>query len=116
MNCKFLAYFGACRAETTARHALNLVWVFRTSPKPMAPEFWFGLIAFVLLAAVTTISQGRQSKVIDWDIYMAFVRHDFPPEQRDTAQGLAGSSEDSSGRQSRSFGPEYTLREIAKVG
>ena len=82
----------------------------------MAPEFWFGLIAFVLLAAVTTISQGRQSKVIDWDIYMAFVRHDFPPEQRDTAQGLAGSVEDSSGRQSKASPGTYLAGDRQMVG
>ena len=80
----------------------------------MAPEFWFGLAVFILLAALAIISQRRHSKVMDWDLYMAFVRHDFPPEQRETAQGLAGQLGRLVGPEIKNLRPEHTLREIAE--
>jgi acyl carrier protein len=51
-------------------------------------------------------------KTEDWERYVAFIRLDFPPAERDTAQFIAALFAEFIGRSIARLRPEHTLVEI----
>src|SRR5215813_4683782 len=48
----------------------------------------------------------------DWELFVAFIRLEFPAAQRDTAQQLAVSFAHLVGRAIASLGPEHTIEQL----
>ena len=53
-------------------------------------------------------------KGIDWALEVAFIRLDFPPEQRGVAQQLAAGLAEIVGMKIKQLRPEHTLNQIAE--
>src|ERR1041385_235737 len=74
--------------------------------------------AYVYLAVVFALMTiGRivfqpAPKAVDWSLVVAFIRLDFPPEQRGLAQKIAAGLAEIVGMKIKQLRPEHTLREI----
>lgn len=74
---------------------------------------------YLLIAAILLIlSLGKfvvraQPQGIDWALEVAFIRLDFPPEQRLVAQQLAAGLAEIVGMRIKQLRPEHNLTEIA---
>ena len=53
---------------------------------------------------------------LDWELVVAFIRQDFPPDQRDAAQEIAVGLAELGGLEIKQLRPEYILKQIAKWG
>ena len=79
----------------------------------MAPLY---LLVAVILVLMTF---GRRSfravpRGIDWALEVAFIRLEFPPEQRVVAQQLAAGLAEIVGMKIKQLKPEHSLTEISK--
>jgi hypothetical protein len=79
----------------------------------MGPQLYLMLGALVLLTTVVRIVRRPRVRQTDWELIVAFVRLEFPPEQRDVAQKIAAGLAEIVGLKIKELQPEHTLREIA---
>jgi hypothetical protein len=79
----------------------------------MIPQLYLLLGAIVLLTTVVRIVRRQRVRQTDWELIVAFVRLDFPPEQRDVAQKVAAGLAEIVGLKIKELRPEHTLEEIA---
>ena len=80
----------------------------------MASEFYLFLAAVILLMALgrVVVVWRRGPKAVDWELVVAFIRLDFPAEQRDIAQKIAAGLAEIVGEKIKRLRPEHTLEEI----
>jgi hypothetical protein len=71
------------------------------------------LAAILLLMLVGRVALPTAPKSIDWALEVAFIRLDFPPEQRVIAQQLAAGLAEIVGMRIKELKPEHNLAEIA---
>jgi hypothetical protein len=78
----------------------------------MAPIYLL-LVAILLLLTLRPVIFRTGPKGIDWALEVAFIRLDFPPEQRVVAQQLAAGLAEIVGMKIKELKPEHNLTEIA---
>ena len=80
----------------------------------MHEQIYFFLAAVIVLMTVGRIIVvwRRGSKAVDWDLVVAFIRLDFPAEQRDIAQKVAVGLAEILGEKIKRLRPEHTLEQI----
>lgn len=71
------------------------------------------LAAILLLMTLGRVKLRAAPKGIDWALEVAFIRLDFPPEQRLVAQQLAAGLAEIVGMKIKQLKPEHNLAEIA---
>jgi hypothetical protein len=71
------------------------------------------LVLFLLLITFGRVIWRPLPKGIDWALEVAFIRLDFPPEQRGVAQQLAAGLAEIVGMKIKHLRPEHNLSEIA---
>jgi len=79
----------------------------------MIPPFYLYLGAVVLLMSLGRVVWRQSIKPTDWSLVVAFVRLDFPPDQRDLAQKIAVGLAEIVGMKIKQLRPEHTLKQIA---
>jgi hypothetical protein len=79
----------------------------------MGPQLYLLLGALVLLTTVARIIRRQRVRQTDWELIVAFVRLEFPPEQRDIAQKIAAGFAELVGLKIKELSPDHTLKEIA---
>jgi hypothetical protein len=80
----------------------------------MMPAPLYLLIAVILLLATFGRVVFRAApKGVDWALEVAFIRLEFPPEQRVVAQQLAAGLAEIVGMKIKQLKPEHNLTEIA---
>jgi hypothetical protein len=79
----------------------------------MIAPFYAYLGALILLMTVGRIVWRRTPPKVDWELIVAFVRLEFPPEQRDVAQKIAAGLAEIVGLKIRQLKPEDTVKQIA---
>lgn len=74
------------------------------------------LVVAVILVVMTCgrIVFRANSRAVDWALEVAFIRLEFPPEQRLVAQQLAAGLAEIVGMKIKQLKPEHNLREIAE--
>lgn len=78
----------------------------------MAPVYLLLAVLLLLLTFGRVIFRSTP-KGIDWALEVAFIRLDFPPEQRVVAQQLAAGLAEIVGMRIKQLKPEHNLTEIA---
>ena len=80
----------------------------------MPIQFYLFLAAVVLLMALgrVVVVWRRRPKAVDWALEVAFIRLDFPAEQRDIAQKIAAGLAEILGEKIKRLRPEHTLEQI----
>ena len=76
------------------------------------PQFYVYLGVAVLLMTVGRVLWRRTSTKVDWELVVAFVRLEVPPDQRDIAQKIAAGLAEIVGPKIKQLRPEHTLTEI----
>lgn len=71
------------------------------------------IAAILLILALGRFTVRAEPKGIDWGLEVAFIRLDFPPEQRLVAQQLAAGLAEIVGMKIKQLTPEHNLTEIA---
>jgi len=79
----------------------------------MISEFYIYLAVAILLMTIGRVVWRGNSKTVDWELIVAFVRLDFPAGQRDLAQRIAAGLAEVVGSKIKRLRPEHTLGEIA---
>ena len=79
----------------------------------MIPSFYLYLGAVVLLMSLGRVVWRQSAKPTDWSLVVAFIRLDFPPQQRDVAQKIAVGLAEIVGMKIKQLRPEHTLAQIA---
>ncbi len=79
----------------------------------MVSQFYAYLGAVILLMTLGRVVWRRSPPKIDWALAVAFVRLEFPPEQRDIAQKIAAGLAEIVGTKIKQLRPENTLNQIA---
>ncbi|MPZ75585.1 MAG: hypothetical protein GEU77_03600 [Deltaproteobacteria bacterium] len=77
------------------------------------PQLYLYLVVVILLMTIGRLAWRPAPKGIDWALIVAFIRLDFPSEQRDVAQRIAAGLAEVAGMKIKQLRPEHTLREIA---
>lgn len=79
----------------------------------MAPVY---LVVAVILVVMTCgrIVFRANAQAVDWALEVAFIRLEFPPEQRLVAQQLAAGLAEIVGMKIKQLKPEHNLSEIAQ--
>lgn len=78
----------------------------------MIPHLIEYLGAILLLMTAGRIVWHRSPSKVDWELVVAFVRLEFPPDQRDIAQKLAAGLAEVVGVRIKQLTPENTLAQI----
>jgi len=80
----------------------------------MPNQFYLFLAAVILLMALgrVVVVWRRGPKAVDWELVVAFVRLDFPAEQRDIAQKIAAGLAEIVGTKINRLKPEDRLEQI----
>ena len=52
----------------------------------MNPHFYLVRAAIIMVGTAVLMWPRWRSETLDWELYVAFIRRDFPPQQRETAQ------------------------------
>jgi hypothetical protein len=78
----------------------------------MAPVYLLVAVLLVLLILGGVVFRSAP-KGIDWPLEVAFIRLDFPPDQRVVAQQLAAGLAEIVGMRIKQLKPEHNLTEIA---
>jgi hypothetical protein len=76
-------------------------------------RFYAYVGAVILLMTVGRIVWRRTPPKIDWELIVAFVRLEFPPDQRDIAQKIAAGLAEIARSKIKQLKPDNTLRQIA---
>jgi hypothetical protein len=71
------------------------------------------VVVFLLVITFGRVIWRPAPKGIDWALEVAFIRLDFPPEQRGVAQQLAAGLAEIVGMKIKQLRPEHNLSEIA---
>ena len=80
----------------------------------MTPQFYV-FVGFLILALTAALMWRRaHAKPVDWELVVAFIRRDFPPDQRDAAQEIAAGLAELIGLEIKQLRPEHTLKQIAE--
>lgn len=79
----------------------------------MIPPVLIIVIVILLLATLGRVVFRNDSKATDWALEAAFIRLDFPPEQRAVAQQLAAGLAEVVGMKIKELKPENNLAQIA---
>jgi hypothetical protein len=79
----------------------------------MITQFYAYLGAVIFLMTVGRILWRRTPTKVDWELIVAFVRLEFPPDQRDIAQKIAAGLAEIVGVKIKQLRPENTLTQIA---
>ena len=80
----------------------------------MTPQFYI-FVGFLILALTAALVWQRTcTKPVDWQLVVAFIRRDFPPDQRDAAQEIAAGLAELVGLEIKQLRPEHTLKQIAE--
>jgi hypothetical protein len=79
----------------------------------MIAPFYACLGAVILLFTVGRIVWHRTPRKTDWELIVAFVRLEFPPDQRDIAQKIAAGLAEIVGSRIKQLKPENTVNQIA---
>lgn len=69
--------------------------------------------AILLIMTFSRLASRPAPKGIDWALEVAFIRLDFPPEQRVVAQQLAAGLAEIVGMRIKQLKPDHNLTEIA---
>jgi len=78
---------------------------------------FFIFVGFLILALTAVLLWRRTgAKVVDWELVVAFIRRDFPPDQRDVAQEIAAGLGELVGFEIKQLRPEHTLKQITEWG
>jgi hypothetical protein len=77
------------------------------------PQFYLYLAALILLMSLGRVVFRSRSKPVDWALEVAFIRLEFPPQQRDLAQKIAAGLAEIVGLKIKQLRPEHTLKEIS---
>lgn len=80
----------------------------------MPVPFYLMLALIVVLMTVGRVIWRPAPKGIDWALEVAFIRLEFPPEQRAIAQQLAAGLAEIVGAKIKGLTPEHNLRQIAE--
>ncbi len=80
----------------------------------MATQIYLMLALVVILMTVGRVIWRPMPKGIDWALEVAFIRLDFPPEQRAVAQQLAAGLAEIVGAKIKQLTPEHNLSQIAE--
>jgi len=80
----------------------------------MIQPVYICLGAIVLLMSVGKVILRNGAKGSDWALVVAFIRLDFPPDQRSVAQKIAAGLAEIVGMKIKQLRPEHTLRQIAQ--
>lgn len=80
----------------------------------MATQIYLMLALVVVLMTVGRVIWRPLPKGIDWALEVAFIRLDFPPEQRAVAQQLAAGLAEIVGAKIKQLTPEHNLSQIAE--
>jgi hypothetical protein len=72
------------------------------------------LVLFLVLMTFGRVIWRPLPKGIDWALEVAFIRLDFPPEQRGVAQQLAAGLAEIVGIKIKQLRPEHNLSQIAE--
>ena len=80
----------------------------------MHEQIYFFLAAVIVLMTVGRIIVvwRRGAKAVDWELVVAFIRLDFPAEQRDIAQKIAAGLAQIVGAKIKQLKPEDRLGQI----
>lgn len=76
-------------------------------------EFYIYLAVAIVLTAIGRVVWRRNSRTVDWELVVAFIRLDFPAHQRDLAQKIAAGLAEIVGLKIKELQPEHTLGQIA---
>lgn len=68
-------------------------------------------VGFLVVVFTALLWRAIWKRPIDWELIVAFVRQDFPPDQRDVAQQLAALAT-FVGFRIKELRPEHTLDQI----
>ena len=80
----------------------------------MTPQFYI-FVGFLILALTAGLVWQRTcTRPVDWQLVVAFIRRDFPPDQRDAAQEIAAGLAELVGLEIKRLRPEHTLKQIAE--
>ena len=79
----------------------------------MISQWFVYLGVVVLLMTLGRVAWRRGSKPVDWALIVAFIRLDFPPDQRELAQKVAGGLAEIVGSKIKQLRPEHTIKQIA---
>ena len=78
----------------------------------MNPQFYLFVAAVIVVTTAVLKVLRWTSKPLDWELYVAFIRTDFPPLQRDIAQEIAARIAPIVGFRIRELRPEHTLKQV----
>ena len=80
----------------------------------MPSQFYLFSAAVILVMALgrVVVVWRRGPKAVDWELEAAFIRLDFPAEQRDVAQKLAAGLAEIVGTKIKRLNPEDRLKQI----
>ncbi|MGH7783909.1 MAG: hypothetical protein ACREO5_08750 [Candidatus Binatia bacterium] len=78
------------------------------------PPLYIYIGVVIALMTIGRIVWRPGPKGIDWALVVAFIRLDFPPEQRDVAQKIAAGLAEVVGMKIKNLRPEHTLDQIAE--
>ena len=80
----------------------------------MSGQLFIFLAALILLVALgrIVVVWRRGPKAVDWELVVAFIRLDFPAEQRDIAQKIAAGLAEIVGTRIKRLKPEDRLKQI----
>jgi len=79
----------------------------------MASPIYLLLGAILILATVGRVVFRKESAGTDWGLEAAFIRLDFPPEQRAVAQQIAAGLAEVVGMKIKRLTPDHNLAQIA---
>ncbi len=79
----------------------------------MSPEFYVYLAVAIALMMLGRVVWRRSPTKVDWELAVAFIRLEFPPEQREIAQKVAAGMAEIVGQKIKRLRPEHTLDQIA---
>lgn len=79
----------------------------------MISQFYIYLV-IILLMSLGRVVWRRGSKPVDWALIVAFIRLEFPSDQRELAQKIAGGLAEIVGLKIKQLRPEHTLKQIAE--
>jgi hypothetical protein len=80
----------------------------------MATQLILLLAVILLLMSLGRLMWRPRPKGVDWALEVAFIRLDFPPEQRRVAQQLAAGLAEIVGMKIKQLRPEHNLNQIAE--
>ena len=79
----------------------------------MISQFYIYLI-IILLMSLGLVVWRRGGKPVDWALIVAFIRLEFPSDQRELAQKIAGGLAEIVGLKIKQLRPEHTIKQIAE--